>query len=236
MSRVGGGHGGQPGAGQVGTPAAGHHGRDAGPGFGRGPQRGRGSRAGAEVTDSGPGGPRLGAQPAGDLRKAAGQQADVEQILARSSSSSGVSRSNNSVPRPAWSGRGRRTGCAGCAGCCRCRARRPRSRLRSPARSGSPASRTSPSPAPPPRRGPRAGRRRAQAGQQRRPGRPVAGKPLVLPSSGVPSVSSTAWRTRSVHVWRISHPFVYGQLTRWLAAGLQQPSTIGCGYHAPRCT
>jgi len=44
------------------------------------PDRGRGSRAGAEVTNSRPCGGGLGAQPTGDLGQAAGEQADVEYV------------------------------------------------------------------------------------------------------------------------------------------------------------
>ncbi len=60
----------QAGAGKIGAAAAGHHGRDVSTGLGRRPQRRRGTGAGTEVADGGPGGARLGAQPSSDPDKA----------------------------------------------------------------------------------------------------------------------------------------------------------------------
>ncbi len=51
----------------------------------------------------------------------------MSNTLARSRSSSGVSRSNRSVPRPASVRTSATCRLGGCAGCCRCRGRRPRS-------------------------------------------------------------------------------------------------------------
>ena len=81
--------------------------------------------------------PQVGLEPGGHVRESAASRA-MSNTLARWSSSSGVSRSNRSVPARPDTRRLPRTGCAGCGGCCRCRGRTRRSR---PARAASGARR-----------------------------------------------------------------------------------------------
>ena len=86
--------------GEVGPAAAGHHGRDVRVGVGGGAQRGGGAGAGAEVADAVAGmSGWVRSQAVTSSRRRASRS--MSKTLARSCSSSTVSRSNSSVPSPA---------------------------------------------------------------------------------------------------------------------------------------